>query len=105
MLPDGFARRKVEIQRLPGRIDVYSKEKLVETFDVPSEAGDGTRTEKTRKINKDGYFKYARKYYKLGSKYAGKIVRVNVSNDEKEIMVYEGDNLITKLEISAGKSD
>lgn len=103
-LPDGFSRRKVEIQRLPGRINVIFKDVVVASFDVPSEAGDGTRAGKTRKINKDGYLKFNKRSYKIGTKHAFRIVNVIFSKDEKVIMVYEGDLLITKLDVSAGKS-
>ncbi|MHA1681166.1 MAG: hypothetical protein ACTSUE_09165 [Promethearchaeota archaeon] len=51
----------------------------------------------------DGYLKFNRRQYKLGSKHALKIVHVVILNDEKELMVYEGDSLITKLDITRGK--
>jgi putative transposase len=101
-LKDGFAGCEVEIQRLPGKINVFSNGELVDTIPTPEMPGVNQPAE-TRRINKDGCLKFRKRMYKLGARHAHKAVRALATDDGKAVLVYDGDVLITRLDVNEGK--
>jgi len=100
-LPDGFAGRLVEIQHRPGEIQVIHDHDVVSKFAIPSE-GPGNEAI-SRQINKDGYLKFHKRAYKIGTKHAHKIVHVLVTKDDKEMQVFEGDRILVQFAVDEGK--
>jgi putative transposase len=101
-LKDGFAGREVEIQQLPGKINVFSNGELVDTIPTPEMPG-ASQPGDIRRINKDGYLKFRTRMYKLGARHAHKAVRVLATDDGNAVLVYDGNVLIARLDVNDGK--
>jgi transposase InsO family protein len=102
-LPPGHAGLRVRVQRYEDRYEVYSGDTLVDTFYKAS-----LRDEKsgimTRKVADAGTFKYKRKTYYVGYKNAGKIIKIQEAINGKELLVYDGDDLIARLSKDDGSA-
>jgi len=102
-LPPGHSGLRVQVRCYEDRYEVFSGDTLVDTFYKTS-----MRNEKsgvvTRKVADAGTFKYKRKTYYVGYKNAGKIIKIQEAINGKDLLVYDGDDLIARISKDDGSA-
>jgi transposase InsO family protein len=102
-LPPGHAGLRVEIRRYEDRYEVFSGNVLLDTFKkAPQNVKDPNAIE--RKVSAVGTFKYKRRAYYVDYKLAGKVVRIQEAVNGKELLIYDGDDLIARILIEDGSA-
>lgn len=101
-LKDGFAGREVEIQQLPGKINIFCDGDLVDVIPTPDASG-ANELAVTRRIDNHGFLKFRGLSFKVGARNAHKVVRVLATDDDKAVLVYDGEVLIARLDMNEGK--
>ncbi len=102
-LPPGHASTRVQVRKFDDRYEVYEGDTLVEKF-YKSPGTSGADVWQERVISTNGTFKFKKRAYYVGSSHAHVVVRVQVAASGKEILVYAGDALLARLNISDGSA-
>jgi hypothetical protein len=102
-LPPGHVGLRVQVRRYEDRYDVFSGDTLVDTFYKASMIDEKSGVV-TRRVADAGTFKYKRKTYYVGYKNAGKIIKIQETINGKELLVYDGDDLIARISIDDGSA-
>jgi transposase InsO family protein len=102
-LSPGHAGLGVDVRRYEDRYEVFSGGVLIDTFSKASLAGNTEGVEE-RKVSDVGTFKYKRRTYYVGYKLAGKIVRIQEAINGKDLLAYDGDDLIARMSITDGSA-
>lgn len=102
-LPPGHAGLHVEVRRYEDRYEVFSGDTLVDTF-YKASMKDEKSGIASRKVTDTGTFKYKRKAYYVGYKNAGKIIKVQEAINGKDLLVYDGDDLIARISKDDGSA-
>ncbi len=102
-LPPGHAGMRVQVRKYEDRYEVYTGDTLVEKFyKAPGTSGTGQWQE--RVIATNGRFKFKKRAYTVGCAHAHVVVKVQEAASGKEILVYAGDTLLARLNISDGSA-
>ena len=98
-LPPGYASTRVQVRKFEDRYEVYAGDTLVEKFYKSPGTSGGVQWQE-RVITMNGTFKFKKRAYNVGCSHAHVVVRVQVAASGKEILVYAGDTLLARLNIS-----
>jgi transposase InsO family protein len=100
-LPPGHAGTRVQVRRLDAWVEVYANDALVEKFSVAPLSGDAPQFDE-RVVAPAGTIKWKRRTYYVGYRHAGKVLRVQQAANGLDLLLFDGDVLLTRVRISDG---
>jgi hypothetical protein len=94
---------RVQIRKYEDRYEVFNGDTLVDIFFKASMTAGKVKKDE-RKVADAGTFKYKRRAYYVGYKNEGKIVRIQEAINGKDLLVYDGDELLARIPIDDGSA-